>query len=166
MKRAFQATTLLLAIVAVATITACASGGGGRGARCTPLPRDTIYRVSGVVYRDCAVDRAARPLASNPHPSFTPNTNGGPTCYAAEFEFVVDERGRPETQTVQAIRSTDQSFSASVAQNISALLYEPAMKGGEPVKQIFDYKESMSVVKMLVPAGAPIRPPAARPPAC
>ena len=166
MKRAFQATMLVVAILAVATVSACASGGGGRGARCTPLARDTIYRVSGVVYRDCAVDRAARPLASNPKPSFTPNTNGGQSCYIAEFEFVVDEKGRPETQTVQPIRSNDEAFSASVAQTIPEQLYEPAMKGGEPVKQIVTFKQGMSVMKMIVPAGAPVRPPAARPIAC
>lgn len=166
MKGALQATTLFLAVLAVATVSACASGGGARGRNCRPEPGDTVYRASGVVYRACAVDRAARPLAANPHPSFQPNVNGGLTCYSAEFEFVVDEKGRPETQTVQSIRSNDQSFALSVAEVIPLLVYEPALKGGEPVKQIISYKESASVVKIVVPAGAPIRPPTARPPAC
>lgn len=166
MKTALQATMLFVTIVAIATVSACASGGGGRAARCTPLPRDTIYRASGVVYRDCAVDRVARQVSSSQRPSFTPNTNGAQSCYVAEFEFVVNEKGRPETQTIQPIRSNDQSFSASVAETIPGQIYEPAMKGGEPVKQIVSYKQGMSVVTVVVRKGDPVRPPPGRPIAC
>lgn len=168
MKSLFQA-TVVAAVFGLAA--ACASGGGGStgtGTRsgCRPEPRDTIFRSSGVVFRDCAVDRPARALASNPKPNFTPNTNGGPTCYTAEFEFVVDQHGRPEPETIQPRRSTDPAFSTSIAETIPSLVFEPAMKQGEPVKQIVNYKQSISIVKVVVPAGAPMRPPTPRPTAC
>lgn len=147
-------------------VAACASGGGGRGRPCVPQPRDTVYRSSGVVYRECAVEHAARQLSTNVHPSFTPNMNGGQTCYSAEFEFVVDENGRPETGTIQELHANDRAFAQSVAEIIPALKYEPATIGTDHVKQIVSYKQGATVGRMVVPAGAPIRPPTARAPGC
>ncbi len=160
-----QATILVAVIAAFAGASACASGGGARGSKCAATPGDSVYRAAGVVYRPCAVDREAR-LSSSRHPTFTPNTAGGQSCYTAEFEFVVDKNGKPILQTVRALRSNDPGFASSTAELIPGLIYEPAIKDGEAVNQIAAYKQTASVVKIVVPAGAPVRPPASRPPGC
>jgi len=96
MKSKVQAIALATATAALAALAACASGGNHRGSSCTAEPRDSVYRASGVVYRDCAVDRTARLASTAVRPNFVPNTAGGQTCYTAEVEFVVDETGHPD----------------------------------------------------------------------
>jgi hypothetical protein len=159
---------MFVTVIAAIAASACASGGGARGARgakCNAPPGDTIYRPIGMVYRPCAVDREAR-LTSSPRSTFTPNTNGGITCYTAEFEFVVDVDGKPVLQTVRPLRSNDRSFETSASQLIPGLLYEPAVKDGHPVNHITSWEQKASVVRVVVPAGAPVRPPSQRAPAC
>ncbi len=102
MPKLTRAATFFALIAAIAAASACASGGCAHGAKCAGTPGDTIYRPAGMVYRPCAVDREAR-LVTTPRSTFTPNTNGGPSCYTAEFEFIVDERGRTIPQTVQTL---------------------------------------------------------------
>lgn len=162
-----QGIMMIAGAVLATAVAACASGSGGaHGRTCAPEPRDTVYRSSGVVYRECAVDHAARPTSTNVHPSFTPNVNGGQTCYNAEFEFVVDENGRPESRTIQELHANDRAFARSVADIIPLLKYEPATIGSNRVKQIVTYKQQAAIGKMIVAAGAPIRPPTPRAPSC
>jgi hypothetical protein len=167
MRRILQATLLVAAIAAVAGLSACASGGGSgaRADKCLMTPGDTIYRVVGMIYRPCAVDHQAR-LTSSPKPTFTPNAAGGQSCYIAEFEFIVDEAGKPIVRTVRTLRANDRAFESSMAQLIPGLVYEPAVKDGTPVKQVTTFKQSVAVATVVVAAGAPVRRPTARPPAC
>jgi len=166
MRAILQSTMLIAAACVATTIAACASAGGGQGRSCAALPRDSVYRASGVVYRQCAVDHAARQINTNVHPAFTPNTNGGQTCYSAEFEFVVDETGHAETRTIQELHANDRAFASSVADVIPTLVFEPAMIGSDRVKQIVSYKQGVSVMKVVARAGEPVRPPAQRAPGC
>ena len=167
MKTLSQATMLIVVVGVLAAAGACASAGGGHGGKCGATPADTIYRPVGVVYRPCGVDRQAQ-LTSTPRPTFTPNTSGGQSCYTAEFEFVVDEDGKPIMQTVHTLHSNNPGFESSMAQLIPGLHYEPAIKDGQTVKQIAAWKETASVARVVVPAGAgaPVRPPAAHQPPC
>ena len=162
--KGFAQATIFVAVVFVVG-SACASGGGAHGSKCEATPADTIYRPFGMVYRPCAVDREAR-LTSSPRPTFLPAANGSISCYSADFEFVVDAAGKPVVQTLHTLHANDRSFEASVSEVIPGLLYEPAMKEGHPVNQITKWGTRLSVVKVIAPAGAPIRPPQQRAPAC
>jgi hypothetical protein len=165
MKSALHPTILLATTIAVLAAAACASGGPHKNT-CIAPAGDSVYRTALVAYRPCAVDREAKLSSTTVHPIFDPNIAGGPTCYSADYEFVVDPGGRIERNTVTLIKSNSRPFSDAIEQMIPSLVYEPAVKGGTPVRQIVSLKETAQVAKMVVPAGAPIRPPAARAPAC
>ena len=128
-------------------VTACASAGArssDRTSSCALRSSDSAFARVGPVYRDCAVDRAARLLNSRiVHPDFRPTRA---TCYSAEVEFVVGVGGSAETQTVRIVKATDGSFAQSVVAMVPRLEYEPAQRGGVPVRQIVTLKEGMSLV--------------------
>ena len=168
MRRSVQAIAFAASIGSLTVLAACASAGTRSSASddCV-LSANQVAMARGLpLYRDCNVDRKARLAGTRPHPQFTPNTRGGSTCYSAIVEFVVDSTGHPETESVHVVKQTDPSFGAAVAEVIPQLAFEPAMKGGRTVRQIDTYEEKASIAKGVVPAGAPMRNPTPRAPAC
>jgi len=159
-----------IAVAGMAVIAgACASAGGSsaRRVRCDLADRDSLFAVVGPVYRDCAVDRAARLLTTQTHPDYRP-TNPRSTCYSADVEFVVDSTGRPEMPTLQVVRANDQGFAESVLAMVRAWKYEPAVRDGRAVRQIVTSHQVMSTMVVVVPKGMPppSSPPAQRPVSC
>lgn len=168
MRRSVQAIAFAASVGSLGILAACASAGArGSASDDCVLSSDQAAMAHGLpLFRDCNVDRKARLAITRPHSQFTPNTRGGSTCYAATVEFVVDSTGHPEAESVHVIKATDPSYGAAVAEVIHRLAFEPAMKDGRTVRQIDTFEEKVTVAKVVVPAGAPIRAPASRAPAC
>jgi hypothetical protein len=154
----------------VIAAAACASANGKSASRspCPLLERDSVFVPgSSPVYRDCAVDRTARLLTTDVRPDFRPTTPRS-TCYSVDLEFVVDPTGKPEAGTAHIVRANDQEFGASVLASLTSWKFDPAMRGGVPVRQIVTEHKSVSTVVVAVRQGSgpPSGPPSQRPPSC
>ena len=115
-------------------------------AKCAPL--DTIYRLETPVYRDCDVDKEAKPVAPTRF-EFRPSSGSTANCFRAIIEFVVDETGHPLSATARVVRATDQQFAQAVILAIPGWRYAPASRGGMPVKQLVRADQSvMGVVRV------------------
>jgi hypothetical protein len=158
---------VLLFVVVV--VSACATGGAKHDSAASSCPlreSDAPFMTGGVVYRDCAVTHKAR-LVSEARPDFQPSR--GTACYAVDFDFVVDRTGKPEIQTARITRSNDQAFAQAVLATLARWKYEPAVRDGEPVRQIVTEHRAAQTMVLVVPAGsspAAARPPAGRTPNC
>jgi hypothetical protein len=140
-------------------VLACASGGSPTaGARCAPQPADSVYRSGAPVFRDCAVDSAARRLNPNAAISWQPAAapqSPGTRCYEVVIEFVVDTTGTPEAETARIIRQNEASFAKAVVGALSGWRYRPARIGDVPVRQIVRERRTHATVvaMVMVPAG-------------
>lgn len=85
----------------------------------------------------------------------------GSACYSADLLFVVDSAGRPESSTVQVVRTTDRAFADAVVETVPLWRYEPAIRSGVRVRQIVTTHQAIASVVVAVPAGSP---PPSRPP--
>ena len=142
------------------TLLAACAGGGARAERaaegCDLRPGDVVFAQIGPVYRDCAVDRRVRTLSRGVMVDFRPDRVG---CYSATVEFVVDTLGFPEVGTARVVRSTDPAFAQSAVAMLSRLKYEPARRGGMPVRQITTIEPKVSMVVASSGATPNMRPP-------
>jgi hypothetical protein len=145
---------ILAGIAMIAAACASAGGTSARRTACNLGPRDSVLLAGGPVYRDCAVDRAARRLTSNVHPDFRPTTPRS-GCYSADVEFVVDASGMPEIGTARVVRANDQGFAGAVLATLTRWKYDPAVRDQRPVRQIVTSHEVMSMVVVVAPAGSP-----------
>lgn len=136
---------------------ACASAGGPRLANCDAEPGDSVFAAGGPVYHDCAVDRKAT-LSNRPTIDFRPATVGN-ACFSADLQFVVGANGRPETATARVIRSTNQAFADAVLQSLGSWRYDPAVRNGEPVREIVTEHRTAAVAVVIVKQGDVPRPP-------
>lgn len=134
--------------------------------RCADTPIDST-NPSAPLYRDCHVERKARPRGSAPRMDFTPSPSG-PSCYRAAFEFVVDTAGKPELATVRRVSTTDETFGRAAESIISGLVFEPARLGGIPVRQVTKYESSAAISRVVVSSvgGRPSASTAPRRPLC
>ena len=142
----------------LACVVGCGSAARpGTGQSCALRSRDSAYAVAGPVYRDCAVDRPARQTNNDIRPDWRPSSpaprNG---CYFAELQFVVDAAGRPERGTVNIVRTNDQTFADAWLTTVPNWRFEPAVRGGVPVRQIVDSRKTVMTSVVVVPAGAPL----------
>lgn len=161
--------TSLACILLLTTVgaLACASAGGGAAGRksaCGLRPSDSSFAAAGPVYRDCAVDTKAQAVNPSARIDFQP-ARGGTNCYSAEVEFVVNATGFPETNTARVVRANDQSFGEAVLAAVRTLRYQPAIKNGQPVRQIVSERRMAQTAVVAVRAGSamPTRPPANAP---
>ena len=157
------------AIPLLAVAGACAaSPEGGSRRDCALAADDSVYVGAQPLYRDCAVDRAARPVAMRV--DFTPPmpmpTRPGTTCYSAEVQFVVGADGRPERNTIRLVTSPGaDGFSDAVLRAVPNWVYTPAVRDGVPVRQVVRARPIAATAVVAVPAGQgrPATPP---PPNC
>ena len=131
-----------------------------RNGRCTGEPVDTT--AADAIFRDCDVDRAAKPR-SEVRPMIRPEVLGNSGgCYTAEFEFVVDTTGTIEPDDLRLVRSTSTELADALKAVLPALRYTPAIRNGQPVRQRVRYKQSV-VTRVVVSGGlnarAPMRAP-------
>lgn len=159
---------IVFVMIALAGVACAGTGAGGaRHKPCDLLTRDSAFAASGPVFRDCAVDRAARLQTTSIHPDYRPTTTRS-MCYSADVEFVVDSVGKPESQTAVVVRTNDQAFAESVVAMLNKLRYDPALREQMHVRQIVAMHQAMSTVVVLVKAGSspppPGMPPGSAPP--
>lgn len=142
-----------------------AAGCAGRTKRtdaCTPVPEEQW--IGGTpVFRECSVDRAARPSGQTPRLQYTPSANQ--YCAHAIIDVVVDASGRPVPSSVKTVRSNDPAYLQAVIASLDARRYEPAQLQGRNVPQIVRIDVAMAVRAVVVPAGSPM-PRAPRRPPC
>lgn len=161
--------TSLVCILLLATLgaLACASAGGAAAQRsaCGLRPSDSSFAAAGHVYRDCGVDTKAQAVNPSARIDFQPSTRGVTNCYSAEVEFVVNAAGFPEVSTARVVRANDPSFGEAVLAAVRTWRYQPAIKNGQPVRQIVDERRAAQTAVVVVPAGGavPTRPPANAP---
>ena len=151
-------TSLPLMTAAVAALCSACAARAAKPSACEPVPAE--FALPGqTVYRDCSVDKKARPASL---PSVPYNPSGGQTCARAVVDVVVDSAGLPVTPTARVVRTTDPSYALAVVASLDATRYEPAVKDGQRVPQLVRIEQAFSVGRIVVPAGTP--PSSARPP--
>lgn len=143
-------------------LAACASG-GRRSAACAPVPEDQWIGGSPV-YRDCSVDRAARPIGEPPNLQYT-KSGSAQSCFRATVRGVVDTTGKLILSTVKTVRTNDEGFLQALIQSLEARRYSPAERAGQRVPQIVEVDAAMQALLRTVRMGT--SPPATpRRPSC
>ncbi len=123
-----------------------------------------------MVYRDCEVDRPARPRGGEPRLDFR-STGATPRagCYVAEFQFIVDTVGAVEMNSVRPKATNDRDLEDAVTPVLSTIRFEPALLDKHPVRQLVLYKRTVGVVVRVLSSSSGSAPPpagASRPPRC
>ena len=149
---------MLRALVLLVVVMACASG--KRSAReCKPLP--TEYQTYSGLYQDCNVDERAR-VVSTPRPDFSrlePLATSAAGCYTAEFTMVVDETGVPLDRSIVLVRTNSQSYAQAIRDQVARLRFDPAKKGGAPVRQLYKHEAKMQYAVARSGSSPTRRPP-------
>ena len=143
-------------------VAACSSATtGSSGDGCMIAAEDSVYLRQGNVYRDCAVDRRARLLTPNVRVDYQPSSRprAGTVCYFAHLQFVVNANGIPEISTASITRTNEQRFAEAALASLPSWRYEPALKDGEPVRQIVSERKIMALSVVIVGSGQAKRPP-------
>ena len=154
-------------LLAAFLIQACSTGTtAARTDDCAPVPDDSAFRENGPVYRDCAVERAAKLTTPDARIGYRPSTppRQGTTCYFAVVEFVVDARGVPEMATARIVRTNETPFGHAVVASLPGWRYEPAVIGGLPVRQVVTERRDLALAVVVTRPGDTSRPP--RAPSC
>ena len=115
------------------------------------------------VFRDCSVDRAARPSGQAPRVQYAPNSDQ--YCYHAIIDVVVDASGRPVPSSVKTVRSNEHGYLQAVIASLGERRYEPAQLDGRNVPQIVRINVAIAGGVTVVRDGAPT-PRAPRRPPC
>jgi hypothetical protein len=141
----------------------CASAGGAAAHHesCALRAADSTFAAGSPVYRDCAVDKKAEPINPSSRIDFRAPQVGN-YCYSADVEFVVDQAGIPEPNTVRIVHANEQVFGQAVLDAVSSWRYRPAIKDGRPVRQIVEERRAVQTAVVVVRAGS--GPPAGPPP--
>jgi hypothetical protein len=144
---------------------ACAHGGGGAASDCLLTQADSVHLQSGPVYRDCAVDRVARLSEPSVRVDYRPTGRprpGSVECFYAEVHLVVDATGTPELETARLGNTNEPGWGRAVLAGVQNWKYVPALRDGEPVRQIVRERRTaalaMAVVRSGQAAGSPPPP--------
>jgi len=155
-------------IVLASTVVSASARAQNSSSQCTGTEPDSTLTAALPLYRDCDVDKPARPKGRPPRLSLT-SRHAGDGCIAAEFDIIVDTLGIPEPVILRADKENDSEMADAVRASLASLRFEPAKLGGRPVRQVVVYRQTAFVGKVLVklqqigsmPRGAP---PTGRPP--
>jgi hypothetical protein len=113
-----------------------------RGAACDRSDQDTTHYLHLPLYRACAVTIAARRIANDMRPEFSP-PGRDQNCFFALVELAVDTLGRPELRTTRLVRASDPGFGAEVLAVVPGLRFEPARLGDRRVRQLYQLREML-----------------------
>lgn len=135
----------ILFVALLLCVTASVEAQRGRGS-CSGSPVDPAV-ISGVVYRDCDVDRPARERGGGPRIAWTPSPSEAPAggCFRADFEFVVDSTGAVEPMTIRHVTSNSASFAEAVRASLTGKRYEPARLEENRVRQLVVHRATATV---------------------
>jgi TonB family protein len=92
---------------------------------------------SATVYTADQVDQAASPDTTALLAPFYPDAlKRAKTTGEAIVEFVVDTAGTPEIETIGIVAASHPLFGSAARDAVAAARYQPAIKGGRPVRQL------------------------------
>lgn len=142
--------------------TAVAQGAPALRESCQAV--DSAFAFGAPVFRECGVDRQAKPRGRQPRMDFNPRPPIK-ECYSAVVAVVIDERGSPVPATAKVIRTNDADFAQAFLNAIPAWRFTSAQKDGMPVKQVVELGEAamMRTVRSDRPMNSP---PSVRQPHC
>jgi hypothetical protein len=165
---------LAAVLLVAASIAACASSGNQAatasanesGPGCTLRPQDSTFALLGPVYRDCAVTTKAFLLTKDIRPNFqpAPGTVRNGSCYSADLEYVVNEKGEVEMKTAHVVKTNNQAYADAIVSILPQWKFGPAKLNDVPVRQIVTEKVSMQTMVVVAPAGSKPNVSSARPP--
>lgn len=138
--------------VTLVVATGCA-GHTKRTDACPPVP-EAEWIGGTPVFRDCSVDRAARPSGQTVRVPYTPTTNE--YCVRAVIDVVVDASGRPVPSSVKTVRSNDHVYLQALIASLDARRYEPAQRDGRNVPQIVRIDVAHAAGVVVVRDGSPM----------
>ncbi|MDQ2664907.1 MAG: hypothetical protein M3Z05_02755 [Gemmatimonadota bacterium] len=119
---------------------------------CELRSSDSVFMAGRSVYRECAVDVAARNLTRGEGPTTRPSGPRPDGCHFVELAFVVDTTGKPEVRGARILQTSDQDYAYAVRRTLPTWRYEPARLGSVLVRQIVTDREMVSVVVQRVTA--------------
>jgi hypothetical protein len=126
---------IVVLFAALALTTACAHLRTSRSsAVCEPEKIAASWLAAGPVFRDCEVDQKAAVIEPQVKPKWVPSSPS--KCNISIVEFVVDTSGKPEPKSERAVRYTDPGLSVVQLKTVPMNRYVPALKGGQPVRQV------------------------------
>ncbi len=120
-----------------------------RAKRCTGEAPDSTLMAGTPVYRDCDVDRPVKRRGAEPRLNMSPASMGAlprEGCSYVELEMIVDTAGQVEPTSLRVRRSDSRELEDAVRESVNSLRFEPALKDGKPVRQVWVYKRSIGVV--------------------
>jgi len=161
-----RAAPLLLALLGAFALVPSTEAQERKG-KCTGEPPDSAWFAAGPVYRDCEVDRKADLRGGAPRLGF-PSGDLVPRkeCYRASLDFVVDERGQPEMQTVRPVPGNDRELEDAMRAVLPSLQYRPAEREGVAVRQLVVYATKVAVSVTATRSGGQPSPISSRRPRC
>jgi hypothetical protein len=136
------------------TTTAVVPAASALRETCQPI--DSSFALGTPVFRECGVDRQARPRGAPPRMDFEPRPPMR-DCYSAAVAVVVDERGSTVPATAKVIRTTDPEFAVALLNAIPTWRFAPAQKDGMPVKQVVEI--GRVAMPRVVRSDRPMTPP-------
>ena len=156
MRRTLEAPAVL-AVMLVSITTACASRGGelAESPACGLRSSDSVFTRAGPAYRACAVERPAERISRVAPEIVRINPR---ECYSAQLEFVVGPDGVPEAETARMLTSSSGEYSRAVLAALPQWKYAPALRNGEPVRQIVTEQEKGIQVQGMVAGARVVRP--------
>lgn len=130
----------LIAVVALSLLPAVAEAQRGKD-KCSVEAVDAVHLAGGPAMRDCDVDTKAS-LRREPRITFEFPRDA--TCLIAEFEFVVDTAGVPDTTgTIVVVDGNNTEFVAYMRSQLGSFRYKPAQHEGQPVRQVARIRKAL-----------------------
>jgi TonB family protein len=93
----------------------------------------------GEVFFPAEVDRPATPRPGNPMPRYPERLRARSVRGLVSILVVIDTTGRPEVATLQLLAADDEAFAQAVRKALPTWQYEPATRGGRPVRQVMQH---------------------------
>ena len=92
-------------------------------------------RVPSDTYFEYQVEQQVSPATDNVPPKYPDALRQAKVEGSVLAQFVVNERGIPDTATFRVLKSSHDLFSVAVRSALPAMRFQPALVGGKPVKQ-------------------------------
>lgn len=151
----FRASALAL-LAASTLLVACSSAPREANAsrKCSVAADDPVLAASPQpLFRDCDVDVRAVPQDTRVNSMASRAVPLQSGCIFAEVELVVDTEGRPEPASIRIVRTNDPALASDVQGAARSWRYSPAMKDGQPVRQLVRSMRAIAVSTTRVTAG-------------
>lgn len=133
---------------------------------CTGAPPDSTWLSAGPIYRDCEVDTPAVQEDEGPRYPNGPfiQLRLGRPCLHIIMDVVVEPNGRVNRDQVRVVSSDHPVMTEETLKTLRGVRFTPAVKDGQPVRQLARYARSVRLDGMAMRIGRVGRPPPSQPP--